>query len=308
MRRNATRTVNVLAALALLAAATGAATGCGSDKGDSSSTEVNERDPSPKREARARQVAEAWGASRAAVAWSRGYYPMADAVQLPQKTFRNEADKRAYLTNNFVLRGNLPATPRKKGQVTWESGGSLTLPLIDAGAAYTALDRNSSDGPHLTVTGAQLGEMTLATSRGPATVPAWMFALEGYETPLKRVALRPSKLPKPPIQPAGAVSASELAPLGRLVKVTGEGRSVVVAANHGSCDKGQAVDVLETRSSVVLSAFIVGAKKGPCTGELRTGEVTLKLDKPVGRRVLLDGFTGRPVPYGERNGPSPSWS
>ncbi|WP_247616037.1 hypothetical protein [Streptomyces sp. MK37H] len=68
------------------------------------------------------------------------------------------------------------------------------------------------------------------------------------------------------------------------------------------------MDVLETGGSVVLSGSVVGAEDGPCTSELLSQEVTVKLKRPVGGRVLLDALTGRPVPYGERNAQSPSWS
>jgi hypothetical protein len=308
MRTNTTRTVDLLVLLALSIAGTGAVAGCGSEKAGGSRSEVRDGDQAPESEARARQVADAWDGSEAAEAWSKGYYPMGEAVQLPENAFRDDADKRAYMTQNFVLRGELPATPYKDGQVKWESGGSLTLPLMGARKAYETLGRGSNAGPHLTVTAAELGEMTLATSRGPATVPAWLFILEGYDTPLKRVALSPSKLPEPPIKPAGQVPTDELAPLDRLVEVAANGRSVTVVATHGSCDDGPAVDVLETGGSVVLSASVVGTKDGPCTADLRGEKVTVTLDRPVGDRVLLDAFTGRPVPHGERNGPSPSWS
>jgi hypothetical protein len=232
---------------------------------------------------------------------------MGEAVQLPENAFRDDADKQAYTNQSFVLRGGLAATPpSKKGQVKWQSGGSLELPLMEARTAYEKVARGSDDGPHLTVTGAELGEMTLATSRGPATVPAWLFTLEGYDTPLKRVALSPSKAPAPPIKPAREVSWSELAPLRALVAVAEDGRSVTVLAGHGSCDDGPAVDVLETGGSVVLSATVVGMKDGPCTSELRGRKVTVRLDRPVGERVLLDAFSGRPVPFRDANGPSPS--
>ncbi|MGP3979821.1 hypothetical protein [Streptomyces sp. KR80] len=308
MRTNIARTVNLLVTLSLTIAGAGAVAGCGSEKAGGRGAEVRDTDRAPEPKARARQVVSAWDGSKAAEVWRKGYYPMGEAVQLPENAFRDNADKRAYITQNFVLRGELPATPHKDGQVKWERGGSVTLPLIGARKAYETVARGSNDGPHLTVTGAKLGEMTLATSRGPATVPAWLFTLEGYETPLKRVALSPSKLPEPPIKPAGKVPTDELAPLGQLVEVAGDGRSVTVVATHGSCDDGPAVDVLETGGSVVLSASVVGTKDGPCTAELNGEKVTVKLDRPVGDRVLLDAFTGRPVPYGEPNGPSPSWS
>ncbi|MCX4972443.1 hypothetical protein [Streptomyces sp. NBC_00620] len=297
--RTTPRTPHLLITLTLLTTAAAALTGCG-DKWPGSSP--------PESGPRARQVAEAWDGSQAAEVWRKGYYPMGESVQLPDGAFRNEDDKLAYMTQNFVLRGKLPATSPKDGKVEWKSGGSLTLPLTGAQAAYETVARGGSDGPHLTVTGAKLGEMALATSRGPATVPAWMFTLDGYDTPLKQVALSPSKLPKPPIKPARETPTNHLMPLDRLAEVADDGRSVTVVANHGSCDDGPAVAVLETDGSVVLSASVVGTKDGPCTSDLRAKKVTVELDRPLADRILLDAFTGRPVPYGHSEGPSPSWS
>ncbi|MFJ7945933.1 hypothetical protein ACIQ6K_20105 [Streptomyces sp. NPDC096354] len=298
MRTRAARTADLLVVFALFTVGTGAVTGCGSG-----SRQVRGADQAPESHDRARRVADAWDGSKAAEVWAEGYYPMGEVVQLPENAFRSGSDKLAYGARNLVLRGELPATTQKDGQVKWESGGSLTLPLMGARDAFATVAGGSSDGPHLTVTMVELGEMSLATSRGPAMVPAWLFALEGYDTPLKRVALSPSKLPEAPIKPAGEVPTDELAPLGRMVEVAGDGRSVTVMANHGACDDGPAVDVLETGGSVVLSASVVGTKDGPCTSQLLAKEVTVKLDRPVGDRILLDAFTGRPVPH-EENGPS----
>jgi hypothetical protein len=69
-----------------------------------------------------------------------------------------------------------------------------------------------------------------------------------------------------------------------------------VLAKHGACDDGPAVDVLETEGSVVLSASIRGTSDGPCTSQSLAKKVTVKLRRPVGERILLDAFTGRPVP------------
>ncbi|KUL20516.1 hypothetical protein [Streptomyces regalis] len=283
MRTTTSRTVQLLTVLGLLAA------GCGAGAAD-----AGESEPAPDTGPRALKVAKAWDGSPAAEIWREGYYPIADPVQPPEDAFHNEADKEAFISENFVLRGDLPETPRKDAKVTWQDGDSLTLPLMDAREAYEKLDTNDSPGPRLTVTGAKLSETTLATSRGPATVPVWLFTLEGYDTPLKRVALDPSKPPKPPIGPVDQVSA-DLWELNKLVEVTEDGRSVTVLAHHGACDDGPAVDVLETDGSVVLSGYIVGTSDGVCTLELLAKKVTVKLDRPLGDRILLDAFTGRPV-------------
>ncbi|MFC5213800.1 hypothetical protein [Streptomyces coerulescens] len=283
MRTTVSRAALSLAALGLLAA------GCGAEAGGAGTS-----DPAPDTRPRAVKVAAAWDGSPAAEIWRKDYYPMGDPVQLPEGAFHNDADKEAYLTQNFVLRGDLPKTPQKDAKVAWRDGDALTLPLMGARAAYDKLDGNDGPGPRLTVTGAKLGRTTLETSRGPATVPAWLFTIEGYDTPLKHVALSPAEEPKPPIEPVDHPS-SELWDLDRLVGVSADGRSVTVRAHHGACDDGPAVEVLETDGSVVLSGYIVGTKDGICTLQLLSKKVTVELDRPLGDRILLDAFTGRPV-------------
>ncbi|MER6348867.1 hypothetical protein ACWC10_26240 [Streptomyces sp. NPDC001595] len=300
-RTTRARTTRLVAVLVLAAAGGATLAGCGEERPDDAGARVRDEGQAPAAAARARQVAKAWDGSRAAEVWRAGYHPMEETVRLPEDAFHSAADKEAYAARNFELRGGLPEPTQDKGEVKWESGGSLSLPLMDAREAFDELGAKSAPAP-LTVTAMRLGEMKLATSRGQATVPAWLFTLEGYDTPLKRVALDPSELPKAPIGPAADVPSDELGPLMRLTGVSADGRSVTVGAGHGSCDDGAAVDVLETDGSVVLSASVVGATDGACTSDLRVEDVTVRLDRPVGDRVLLDAFTGRPVPLPEGRG------
>lgn len=303
MRTNHPRAARVLAALVVLAA--GAATaGCGNERPGEASG-VRDGGQAPGAAVRARLVAEAWDGSRAAELWRTGYHPTGEEIRLPEDAFHDETDKEAYGTRNLELRGEPPEPGQDKGTVEWESGGSLTLPLMDAREAYADLDRGS--GPHpLTVTRVRLGEMTIATSRGPATVPAWLFTLDGYDTPLKRAALSPSDLPKPPIGPARDTPTDVLGELLGPAAVAEDGRSLTVRAGHGACDDGPAVHVLETEGTVVLSASVVGGPDGePCTAQLLAEDVTVELDRPLGDRIVLDAFTGLPVPCGEGHGKSP---
>lgn len=280
--------------------------GCGDDRGADDSL-ANSQSPQ-KQERRAHEVADAWQGSAAATAWSQGYHPMADAVQTPESGWLAEADERAYETKNFVLRGDLPTTATVPGKVEWGSGDTLSRPLMGAKKAYQSFALNRSEGPRLTVTGAKLGETTITTSRGTATVPAWLFTLEGYDTPLKRVAVTPSRLPTPPIGAAQQGSVGGLRRVARLAGTANDGRSITVKATHGACDDGPVVKVLETDESVVLYASIAGAQSGPCRTDMIEQSVKVELRKPLDDRILLDAFTGRPVPYGEPNGLSPSWT
>lgn len=259
-------------------------------------------------EKRARQVADAWRASAAAAAWARGYYPMADAVQKPESGWRSEADEHAYETKNFVLDGELPSTAPALGKVDWGNGKNLTRPLIGAKKAYRSFALNRSDGPRLTVTGARLGTTTIVTSRGRATVPAWLFTLESYDTPLKRVAVTPSELPEPPIGQARQGDSGGLRSITRLAGTAADGRSVTVKATHGSCDDGPVAKALQTDESVVLYASIAGAENGTCPAGMIEQSVKVELSQPLGDRLLLDAFTGRPVPFGDPGGMAPSWT
>ncbi|MFH9864342.1 hypothetical protein [Streptomyces sp. NPDC017202] len=108
------------------------------------------------------------------------------------------------------------------------------------------------------MTGARLGRMTIATSRGAATVPAWVFTLEGYDTPLKRVAVTPSPLPEPPIGQARQDSDGGLMSVVRPAAVPADSRSITVKATRGACDDGPVVKALETGGSVVVHASVVG--------------------------------------------------
>lgn len=298
MRIRASRSVSLLVGVTLSAVGLAAVSGCGSQKATvSGDTDVLTD--------RARQVAKAWDGSAAAAAWRAGYYPMGEAVQLPQGGLRSQADKQAYENRNFVLRGELPGTGPKHGKVTWVGDGEIARPLVSVDESYrTLVSTHVSGEPHLTVTGAELGEMTIATSRGPATVPAWLFTLDGYATPLKQAAAEPSKRPPSPIKAARDIPGY---PLNRLIRITDDGRSVTVVALHGVCDDGAEVDVLETRGSVVLSATVKGHEDGStCTKQARMQQVTVKLERSVGDRVLLDARTGQPVPYKGLRGISPS--
>lgn len=299
-----TRAVSPLVAVALAVAGLGALSGCGGvQERDGGSAQEDTRDREA-RAHRARQVAAAWDGSATAAAWRVGYHPLGPVTQLPRGGLRSKADKRAYQNNSFVLRTELPAAGPGEGRAVWDRGGSLTLPQKGAEATHNAPATNRAK-PQLTVTGAKLGEMNVATSRGPAKVPAWLFSLEGYDSPLKRAAVTPSKLPRAPIERTRDVPGN---PVRQLVRISADGRSVTVVALHGACDDGAVVDVLETSGSVVLSGSIEGQRGGLCTKEARSQQVTVELDRPLGHRVPLDALTGQPVRYKPGFGPLPDES
>ncbi|MFM9447668.1 hypothetical protein [Streptomyces acidiscabies] len=240
---------------------------------------------------RAREVATAWNGSQAAASWQSGYHPTGDWVRYPKGA------ENATLT----LRTALPSPPSGPARVKWPDGRTLTRPLQPAATAYDILNRHAGYGPQLTVTSVKLGETTLPTSRGPATVPAWLFTVDGYNTPVSRAAVLPSKLPERPL-PGRAAPWT----VSRLLSVRGS--TVTVVVPHGSCDAGASVDALETPGSVVLTASVGDPEPGACIASLEMEPVTVRLAAPLGNRVLLDASTATPLPYDLPNSLSPSWS
>ncbi|MFI1311178.1 hypothetical protein ACH4TS_13550 [Streptomyces albidoflavus] len=266
--------------------------GCGSPDAD----ESGEREA---RADRAQAVAEAWEGSAAAEAWRTGYHPVEVAVRPPSGGLRGSADERAYQERHFALRGKLPAQRPADGTVRWGKGDSLKRPVRGPAESYQALVAGGGgEGAPLTVTGVERGEMRLATSRGPATVPAWLFRLEGYDAPLSWAAVTPSPLPRSPIARTGGAPQVD-----RIVATSRDGRTVTVVAWHGACDDGAVVEALESHGSVVLSGSVRGRKPGNCTKQAIEQRVTVKLERPVGERVLLDAHTGQPLPYAGPRGP-----
>ncbi|MGW7082212.1 hypothetical protein ACWGH2_01760 [Streptomyces sp. NPDC054871] len=82
---------------------------------------------------------------------------------------------------------------------------------------------------------------------------------------------------------------------------------MTVIALHGVCDDGSEVSVLETSGSAVLSAFVKDRKDaGDCTKQAKMQQVTVKLEHPLGDRVLLDAHTGRPILYRGLHGLAPT--
>jgi hypothetical protein len=106
-----------------------------------------------------------------------------DLTPVPSKGFGTGREKLAFMSGHFRLAGVLPAGPLP-GMVRWANGTTLRLPLLSARAAFAEL---AAERPcavpnacgQLTVTGAEPGVVTVRTSRGPASVPAWRFTVAG---------------------------------------------------------------------------------------------------------------------------------
>ena len=166
----------------------------------------------------------------------------------------------------------------------------MTLKSTRSGAGFAALGGVAATVAVLMAAGCDAREAEDDALRGRAreVAAAW-----------DKRAARTAPPTKSPIEPDRALPGH---PVGELIAA--EGRTVTVVAVHGACDTVAQVGVLETRRSVVLSGSVEGHQDGGlCTKQAKLQEVTVKMERPLGERHLLDAHTGRPLRH---EGPEPS--
>jgi hypothetical protein len=151
----------------------------------------------------------------------------------------------------------------------------------------------------LNVIGVTLGQTKLRTSRGEATVPAWLFTVAGLNEPIARVAVAPAKvapLPSPSVPPnsyqPGLVTAQDL--------VSVDGAKITYRLGVGACDTDIRPLVHETDTVVVVGGRVTPPTSGVCTNQLKLEPVTVTLDAPLGSRPVVDWANGNALPVTPR--------
>ena len=256
--------------------------------------------------ARARQVTGQWDRSAAARIWRTGLVLMdgSDLTPVPSGAgFSSQQEKDAFGSGHFKLAGTLPAGPLP-GLVRWANGSTLRLPLLTARAAFAELAaQRPCGGPYacgqLTVTGAQPGAVTVRTSRGLASVPAWRFTVAGLGWRVGEVAVARNALAVlpgyGPIPPAGQNTPG----VNAMTAVSTDGRTLTLSFTGSACDAAWGAYRYESNATVVVGSWekpSAGNTPCPAVGMPRTARVTLA--RPLGARVILDVASGLPLVSG----------
>ncbi|HET7661431.1 MAG TPA: hypothetical protein VFK66_13665 [Oryzihumus sp.] len=277
---------------------------------------------------RATAVARAWRLHPPDQDWAHGFVPLQDLTLPPVDGFPDVATKQAFLAGLFRLKGTLPDTPAS-GSVRFPDGSLLRVPVVGARTAYRLMDRGGAacDGPTtpppardtqpappsaaspggvtstslgpctaLTVTGARLSSAPLRTSRGVATVPVWLFSVEGLPLPVGRVAVSPDAVgqaPEPPALPSlpadtRLVAAQDLTGVG--------GQSLRFRVGVSPCDQDVRGRVLEADGVVVVGASVTHGNDGSaCPAVMMLQPERVTLGAPLGGHLVVDVVTGRPM-------------
>ncbi|MEH1014207.1 hypothetical protein V6U90_13980 [Micromonospora sp. CPCC 206060] len=269
---------------------------------------------------RAAEVAESWRRSATSTAWRTGYVPLADATVLIGDPGFTGDTKQAFVNGWYRDQVALPATTPAPGTVRFPDG-TLDVPLISAAEAYRQLDQGdpppcaarparppaTSSGPDsattsnpagtacipLTVVAAKLGTAQVATSRGTATVPAWLFTVEELAAPVARLAVAASA-----VAPVPSASVPALSPVDDLAVTqqltAADGNTLSYKLGIGACDSAPTPLVAEFDDIVVIGGGVTRST-GICTEQLVLAPVSVTLDAPLGDRLVLDAVTGQPM-------------
>ncbi|WP_329107615.1 hypothetical protein OG792_04535 [Micromonospora sp. NBC_01699] len=269
---------------------------------------------------RATEVATAWQ-TQSAPDWRGGYVPLQDPTVVPAGARFGDDTKQAFAAGWYRERVALPAAVPADGTITFPDG-TLTVPLVSAADAYRQLDQGdpppcpdqpaqpppapagtgpdgSVSGPAttactpLTVTRVEPGTTTIRTSRGEATVPAWLFTVDEIGARIARVAVAPSAtgaVPEPAV-PAGT-PAEGLVGAQDMVGVDGLGLTYRLGV--GACDK-EITPLVREQGDLVLVGGTAVRSDGMCTEQLLLQPVTVTLEAPLAARTVLDAVSGRPL-------------
>jgi hypothetical protein len=173
------------------------------------------------------------------------------------------------------------------------------MPLASAQAAYVAMDRADAtpgcDCDTLTVTSATLGTVRMATSRGGATVPAWIFTVDDLRAPLARVAVASSATAADVLRRPIEMIAEPQAFFFSVESYTAQGQGLTLHVTGGQCDTSRTGLLYETADAVVLGVAITTSGE-MCAAIGIPATVDVRLAEPVGDRVVLAVSSGLPVP------------
>ena len=221
----------------------------------------------------------------------------------------NEGLKQVISAGRFRQAGELPPAPRESGEAVWPSGERAPFPLMSASVALNRLAQGTDCAdcvPH-PVTSARMTTMRVATTRGPATVPAWEFSLQSTKMRVLRMALDSGPLSVAP--PAGDPDAIPEGNVPDSVRV--EGRRLIlslVGAREGAdqpCGEDYRPEAVEGPNAVAVlvqrrpytgppPSTPPGTEWGcSMAGFERTATVTLKA--PLNGRAVLEVQQGQPV-------------
>jgi hypothetical protein len=221
---------------------------------------------------------------------------VAPAVQLSGVGFVNGDAKLAFSLGRVTPPTRFPSSPARDGHWTVISAQQAFHLL----ATPTPPVQGTYAGPPDRVLSVHRGTDIWETAHGTMRFPAWLFTVSGLKGTASVLALSPSDLfqprhvsePRP--GPNVSVSSAVLGDGGRTITIGFVGGQI---GTKGCDDTYQARVVQETDIVVVFVAETRVIPPGVlCLLPGYLDHLSVRLSKPIGNRVLIDGVSASAVP------------
>lgn len=258
---------------------------------------------------RARQAVAQWERYGLDQRWRDGHVLLDNELTIVPSTarFTSKAASESIRSGWFQLATHLPHTGPSTGAIRWADGRTQNIGVPDAATAYAQMSRRQPCGapddtcPVYTVTAATPGvPATIATSRGPATMPTWDFTLAQAPFHVREVAVDMTAFSRLPDTLSAQTPFGPPWPFGSSgVRASDHGRVLTLQFAGDPCATAWGAQVYQTPSVVVVTGWNTGRRQAHdlsyCdprhnTLELRIAQrtLTVHLHTPLGDRVVLD--------------------
>ncbi len=215
-------------------------------------------------------------------------------------------NKIAVLTGHLTAVASLPPAPKPIGQIVWPDGATHAVGLLSAAETLdqvvTTVDSTDCSGcVPVQVTGAELIQGQVQTSRGAAQAPVWAFTLRGTKVRVTRLAVHPQQIvratpptPDPNDPPSGiVVSAATVSSDGLTLTVSFVGAPGPASQPCGADYTAEPVESDAAVAVIVREQGAGGFQSCSAIGAFRTAVATLS--RPLGTRTVLEVVTGAAV-------------
>jgi hypothetical protein len=179
---------------------------------------------------------------------------------------------------------------------------------ISSAAAIAALrdDLQPAPTPSTTLTvRARLGRASFVTDRGKADLPAWQFSFGRFREPAS--VLAPVAYKAPPVRrldPDGVGNSED----GEQAVISADGRGLKLffiggPAGAQPCDDNYSATAAESNRAVAFTIYEHPAPTPPNLGCALVGyqrTVVVRLNRPLGARVLVDSTDGGAIPVARK--------
>jgi len=218
---------------------------------------------------------------------------VAPAVQFSGAGFVNGDAKLAFSLGHVKPPSRFPSSPARDGQwivISAQQAFRLLAPSV----------QGTYEGPPDEVLRVHLGTDVWETAHGSMRFPAWLFTVSGLKGTASVLALSPSELfqprrvSEPQPGPNVSVGSAVLGDGGRTITIGFVGGQVGTTG----CDDTYQARVVQENAVVVV--FVAETRVIPpdvlCALPGYLDHLSVRLTKPIGGRVLVDGVSASAVP------------